>query len=132
MEGGFSGLPTECRYCQYPALRDIAMATTFWLSMGYNLGCMIASDTLFDSKGGFSGSSYLRKIADLEVSKGRCHDNHFLAFCISGAHWRHLANTTEPSMCGGDAALCQTTLTTCFGLAWTILLLCCLLLLCWI
>ena len=20
------------------------------------------------------------------------------------AHWRHLANTTEPSMCGGDAA----------------------------
>jgi len=21
-----------------------------------------------------------------------------------GAHWRRLANTTEPSMCGGDAA----------------------------
>ena len=21
-----------------------------------------------------------------------------------GAHWRNLANTTEPSMCGGDAA----------------------------
>jgi len=21
-----------------------------------------------------------------------------------GAHWRHIANTTEPSMCGGDAA----------------------------
>ena len=29
------------------------------------------------------------------------------------AHWRHLANTTEPSMCGGDAALCKITLTTC-------------------
>ena len=29
-----------------------------------------------------------------------------------GAH-RHLANTTEPSMCVGDAALCQITLTTC-------------------
>jgi len=27
------------------------MATTFWLSMGYNFSCMIASDTLFDSKG---------------------------------------------------------------------------------
>jgi len=26
----------------------------------------------------------------------------------------HLANTTEPSMCGGDAALCQITLTTCW------------------
>jgi len=30
------------------------------------------------------------------------------------AHWRHLANTTEPSMCGVDAALQrQITLTTC-------------------
>jgi len=32
-------------------LRDIAMATTFWLSMGYNFSCMIASDTLFGSRG---------------------------------------------------------------------------------
>jgi len=30
-----------------------------------------------------------------------------------GAHWRDLVNTTEPSMCCGDAALCQITLTTC-------------------
>jgi len=29
-------------------------------------------------------------------------------------HWRHLANTTEPSVCGGDAVLCQITLTTCY------------------
>jgi len=29
-----------------------------------------------------------------------------------GAHWRHLANTTEPSVCGGDAALGQITLIT--------------------
>jgi len=34
-----------------------------------------------------------------------------LSFCyIWGAHWRHLKNTTEPSMCGGNAALCQITL----------------------
>jgi len=33
----------------------------FWLSMGYNFGCMIASDTLFDSWGVFSGSSYPMK-----------------------------------------------------------------------
>jgi len=39
-------------------LRDVAMATTFWLSMGYNFNCMIASDTLFDPRGGFSGTSY--------------------------------------------------------------------------
>ena len=38
-------------------LRDVAMATPFCLSMG----CMIASDTLFDSRGGFSGSSYPMK-----------------------------------------------------------------------
>jgi len=42
------------------------------------------------------------------------HGNHFLAFYIWGAHWHHLANTTEASMCSGDAALCQITLTTCF------------------
>jgi len=39
-------------------LRDVAMATTFWLSMGYNFGSMIASDTLLDS---VFGSSYPMK-----------------------------------------------------------------------
>jgi len=29
-----------------------------------------------------------------------------------GAYWRNLANTTEPSMWGGDAASCQITSTT--------------------
>ena len=42
-------------------LRDVAMATTFWLSMGYNVSCMTASDTLFDSRGGFSETSYPMK-----------------------------------------------------------------------
>ena len=28
-----------------------------WRLMGYNFGCMIASDTRCDSRGGFSGSS---------------------------------------------------------------------------
>jgi len=42
-------------------LRDIAMKNTFWLSMGYNFGCMIASNMLFDFRGGFSGSSYRMK-----------------------------------------------------------------------
>jgi len=37
-----------------------------------------------------------------------------LAFYIWGAYWCHLANTTEPSMCGCDSALCQITLTTCY------------------
>jgi len=43
----------------------------------------------------------------------------FLAFYIWGAQWRHLKNTTEPSMCGGDAALCEITLTTCLYLQTT-------------
>ena len=34
-------------------LKEVAMATTFWLSMGYNFSCVIASDTLFGSRGGF-------------------------------------------------------------------------------
>ena len=51
-------------------LRDVAMATNIgtqyaitwlWRLMGYNFGCMIASDTQFDSRGGFSGSSYPMK-----------------------------------------------------------------------
>ena len=41
-------------------LRDVAMAAPFYLSMGYNFGCMIASD-MFDSRGEFSGSSYPMK-----------------------------------------------------------------------
>jgi len=48
-------------------LRDVAMATNFGTQfaitgfVGYNFGCMIASDTQFDSTGGFSGSSYPMK-----------------------------------------------------------------------
>jgi len=42
------------------------MATTFWLSMGYNVSCMIASDTLFDSWGGFLGTSYPMETAEIE------------------------------------------------------------------
>jgi len=58
MEGGLSGRPTECRIADTLHLRDVAMAISFCLSMGYNFGCMIASDKLHDSRGGFSGSSY--------------------------------------------------------------------------
>jgi len=38
-------------------LRDVAMVMNFWLSIGYNFGCMIASNTLFDSRGGFQGQA---------------------------------------------------------------------------
>jgi len=66
---------------------------------------------MFDSRGGFSWPSY---IADFEVVRDVAMANIFLGFYICGAHWRHTATTTEPSMYGGDAALCQITLTTCY------------------
>ena len=64
---------------------------------------MIASDTLFDED-----------IADFEVLRDVAVATIFLVFYISGVHCRHLANSTELSLCGGDAALCQITLTTCY------------------
>jgi len=48
-------------------LRDVAVATNFGTQfaipsfVGYNFGCMIASDTLFDCRDGFSGSEYPMK-----------------------------------------------------------------------
>jgi len=36
--------------------------------------------------------------------------NHVLD--CGSAHWHHLANTTEPSICSGDVACCQITLIT--------------------
>ena len=58
---GLSGLRQNADIADTLHLRDVAMATTFSLSIRYNFGCMIASDTVFDSSGGFSGSSYLMK-----------------------------------------------------------------------
>jgi len=48
-------------------LRDVAMATNFGTQfaitgfVGCNFGCMIGSDTLFDSRSEFSWSSYPMK-----------------------------------------------------------------------
>ena len=60
-EGGLSGRRQNADIADTLHLRDVAMVTPFCLSMGYNFGCMIASDTLFDSRGKFSGSSYPMK-----------------------------------------------------------------------
>ena len=64
-------------------LRDVAMATNFGTQfaiagfVGCNFGCMIASNKLFDSRGGFSGSSSPMKNSRNPASKGRCHGNQF-------------------------------------------------------
>jgi len=59
--GGLSGWPTKCRYCRYLARKGHCHGNHFLASMYYKFGCMIASDTLFDSRGGFSWSSYPMK-----------------------------------------------------------------------
>ena len=49
-------------------LRDVAMATTFWLLIGYNFGCVIASCTTFDSRGWVFGVKLSNEdIANFEV-----------------------------------------------------------------
>ena len=67
------------------------MATTSWLSMGYNFHCMIASDTLFDSRGWvFRVKLSDEDIANFEVLRDVAMATFFwlsiLAFYIWGAH----------------------------------------------
>ena len=83
--GGVSGRRQNADIPDTPHLGDVAMATNFWLSMGYNFGCMIASDTLFDSRGEFSGSSYPMKTADFEVLRDVAIVTVF-GFLYMGAH----------------------------------------------
>jgi len=94
-------------------LRDIAMATTFWLSVGYNFSCMIASDMLFDSRGGFSRSCYPMKSADFEVLGDIAMATIFW-LSTYGVHIGATWQIRVLSMCGGDAPLCQISLTTCW------------------
>ena len=63
-EGDLSGHRKNADIADSLHLRDVAMATPFCLSMDYNFGCMIASDTLFDSRGRFFGV----KLSDQDLS----------------------------------------------------------------
>jgi len=54
------------------------------------------------------------RVSVISASKGRCPGNHFCLSIYGGEHWRQLANTTGPFVCGGDAALCQITVITCY------------------
>jgi len=53
-------------------LRDVAMAVNFGTQfattgfVGYNFGCVTTIDTLFDSRVGFSRSSYPMKTAEIK------------------------------------------------------------------
>jgi len=67
-------------------------------------------------------SSVLAPPRQLQQSAGGLRKRFFPAIKLvklmaecSQAHWHHPANTIKPSICGSDAALCQVTLTTCYG-----------------
>jgi len=94
-------------------LKDVAMATNFGTKIAINLLCVNNSDWAISYGGGLSGRPTECRYCWYPAPKGWCHGNHFLAFYIWDAHWCHLVNTTEPSMCGGDVTLCQITLTGC-------------------
>jgi len=49
------------------------------------------------------------------------HIHHVAPMCPPGrAHWHHLANMIELTICSGNAVLCQITLTTCYSYQWTV------------
>jgi len=64
-------------------LRNVAMATNFGTQFAitsfvdYNFACMIASDTMFDSRVWVFGVKLSAEHSLDRVSKGRCHDNQF-------------------------------------------------------
>ena len=73
-------------------IRDFAMATTFWLSMGYNFGCMIASNTLCEPRGGFFRIKLLDEdIVDFEVLRDVAMATIFAFLCV----WCTLAASDE-------------------------------------
>jgi len=78
--------------------------------MGYNVGCMIASDTLFDTRWWVFGVKLSdENIADFDLLRDVAVANIFLV-SIYGVH---IGAAWQMRLCGGDAALCQITLTTC-------------------
>jgi len=86
----------------------------YWDAFCYNWLCVNDSDyRRLVMEEGLSGQPTKCRYCRYPATKRRCHGNHFLAFNIRGAHGSQLTNTSEPSVCGGDAALCQITLTTC-------------------
>jgi len=48
---GSDGRTESCVRWESTGAKGRSLSTNLWLSTGYNFGCMIASDTLFDSRG---------------------------------------------------------------------------------
>ena len=69
MERGLSGRPTDCRYFRYLAPKGCCDGNHFWCLVGSNFGCVIASDTQFDSRVGFRVKLSDEDIAEIECQR---------------------------------------------------------------
>jgi len=104
---------SEENIVEIECLKVVAMATNF--------GTKIALTGIWEwqqlgnwSWRGFEWSADRMQILPISCTQGTLPWHPFFGFLyIYSAHWHHLANTNQPSMCGGDAALCQITLITC-------------------
>jgi len=92
------------------------MATNFGSKIAVTGFLWTIATGLLVMEAALSGRPTKCRYCQYTATKGCCHGNYFFSFYIWGAHWRHLVNTTEPSMFGGDVAFCQITLTTCWWL----------------
>jgi len=81
---------------QNTAIADTLQWMLPWqpLSMGYNFGCVIASDTLFRGWV-FTVKLSDEDMADFEFLRDVAMATVFGFLYIWGAYWRHLANTIE-------------------------------------
>ena len=73
----------------------------------------------FEREKGRPTVKYCREVCKKRLNRSRCRLGCGLRRAQEntirwGPHWRNLANTIEPSLCGGDAAVCELTLTTKF------------------
>jgi len=78
----------------------------------YNWLCVNDSDWAIGYGRGLNGRPTKCRYCRYRATTGRCHGNHFWV-PIYGCTLAPPSESTEPSMCGGDAALCHITSTTC-------------------
>jgi len=69
---------------------DVAMATNFGTKIAINWLCVNDSDKAIAYEGGLGNRSTECRYCRYPAPKGRCYDNHVLAFYVWGVHWCHI------------------------------------------
>ena len=93
---------------------------TLWWAQGtmYYIGVHIPTSegAILASAGHDWQSIYSKRLSRGQHRYSADADWNVLDAAHIGSFWHHLPNMTKPSTCGGDAALCQITLTSCYKL----------------